>query len=187
MQEEIDLYYEDAQENMEKAMSHLQRELSKVRTGKASPAMFDSLLVDYYGSPTPLKQVASIGTLDARTLTIQPWEKSMLEPIERSIFQANLGVTPQNDGQIIRVVMPMLTEERRRDLVKQVKKLGEDAKITVRNARRDMMEFLKKAVKDGYSEDAGKREEEKTQKLTDAYGKKIDEVLVVKEKDIMTV
>ena len=149
MQEEIDLYYEDAQEKMENAIAHLQRELSKVRTGKASPAMFDSLLVDYYGSPTPLKQVASVGTADARTLTIQPWEKGMLDPIERSIFQANLGVTPQNDGQIIRVVMPMLTEERRRDLVKQVKKLGEDAKVTIRNARRDMMDFLKKTVKDG--------------------------------------
>ncbi len=187
MQEEIDLYYEDANESMEKAMAHMQRELSKVRTGKASPAMFDSLLVDYYGSPTPLKQVASIGAQDARTLTIQPWEKGMLAPIEQSIFAANLGVTPQNDGQIIRVVMPMLTEERRRDLVKQVKKLGEEAKVNIRNSRRDLMEILKKAVKDGYPEDLGKREEDKAQKLTDNFTQKVDEMLEAKEKDIMKV
>ncbi len=187
MQEEIDLYYEDAQENMENTVVHMQRELTKIRTGKASPAMFDGLLVDYYGSPTPLKQVASVGSIDARTLTIQPWEKGMLAPIEQSIFAANLGVTPQNDGQIIRVVMPMLTEERRRDLVKQVKKLGEDAKVGIRNARRDFMEFMKKAVKDGYPEDLGKREEDKGQRLTDSFTKKVDDMLEVKEKDIMTV
>ncbi|MEM6725899.1 MAG: ribosome recycling factor, partial [Bacteroidota bacterium] len=169
------------------AISHLNKELSKVRTGKASGSMFDSVMVDYYGNPTPIRQVSNVGVLDARTLTIQPWEKSMLEPIERAIFKANLGVTPQNDGEIIRIVLPMLTEERRREMVKQVKSNAEDAKVSIRNARRDVMDFIKKSVKDGYPEDQGKRMEDKVDNITKKAGSDIDGIVGDKEKDLMTV
>ena len=187
MQEDIDIAIEMAEESMGLAMKHLQRELTKVRTGKASPSIFDGLMVEYYGSDTPLNQVANVGSLDARTLTIQPWEKSMLEPIEKAIFAANMGLTPQNDGNIIRITIPMLTEERRRDLVKQVKKLGEDTKVSIRNARRDAMDEIKSGVKNGYPEDMGKRMEEKVQKITDSYITKVDEFAKKKEEDVMTV
>ncbi|MEM7102049.1 MAG: ribosome recycling factor [Bacteroidota bacterium] len=187
MQEEIDFAIDAASESMDNAMKHLQRELSKVRTGKASPSIFDGLMVEYYGSDTPLNQVANVGLLDARTLTIQPWEKSMLEPIEKAIFAANLGLTPQNDGNIIRITIPMLTEERRRDLVKQVKQLGEDTKVTIRKARREANDEIKDAVKNGYSEDMGKRMEEKVQKMTDGFIAKVDEFAKKKEEDVMTV
>lgn len=172
---------------MKHSLEHLQKELVKVRTGKASTAMLDGLLVAYYGSPTPLKQVANVTTADARTIVIQPWEKSMLGPIERSIFEANFGITPQNDGEIVRLVIPPLTEERRKDLVKQVKGLGEDAKVSIRNARRDAMEEIKKEVKTGYPEDAGKRMEGKIQDLTNLYSEKVDKMLEIKEEDIMKV
>lgn len=187
MQEDIDFAIEEAKESMDNAMTHLQKELSKVRTGKASPSVLEGIIVDYYGSPTPLKQVANIGILDARTLTVQPWEKSMLEPIEKAIFAANLGLTPQNDGNIIRIPIPMLTEERRKNLVKQVKQLSEDSKVSIRNSRRSVMDFIKKAVKDGYPEDLGKRMEEMVQKMTDDFTKKIDEYSDKKEEDIMTI
>ncbi len=187
MQEEIEFQIEESKENMEGALEHLQKELVKIRTGKASSSIFNGLMVDYYGSPTPLKQVANISNVDARTLVIQPWEKGMLENIERAIFQANMGITPQNDGEIIRITIPMLTEERRRDLVKQVKLSGEDAKVSVRNARRAAMEFVKKSVKDGFSEDAGKDFEDSIQKMTNSYGAKIDGIVDAKEKDIMTI
>lgn len=176
-----------AKEAMEDSIEHLKKELIKIRTGKAAPAMLNGIRVPYYGNLTPLNQVANVSTSDARTLVIQPWEKSMLGPIEKAIFEANLGLTPQNDGELIRINIPPLTEERRKDLVKNAKALGEDAKVSVRNARHKGMDQIKKAVKDGYPEDAGKRMEDRVQKLTDEYTKKVDELIEAKEKDIMTV
>jgi ribosome recycling factor len=172
---------------MEKAISHLEFELTKIRAGKASPAMLDNLMVDYYGSPTPLNQVASVNAPDARSLTIQPWEKQMLGPIEKTIFAANLGFTPQNDGVQIRINIPPQTEERRRDLVKQSKAEAEHAKVSIRNIRRDANEAIKKLVKDGLAEDIAKDAEAKIQQLTDTYITKTDKHLEVKEKEIMTV
>jgi len=187
MQEEIDFYFDESKEAMEATLVHLQKELSKVRTGKASTNIFDSVKVEYYGSPTPIRQIANIGTLDARTINIQPFEKKMIDSIERAIFEANLGLTPQNDGENIRITIPMLTEERRLTLVKQVKAHTEEAKVRIRNSRRELMDLLKKAVKDGYPEDMGKKAEAQAQKLTDDMGKKADDLAVIKEKDIMTV
>lgn len=187
MQEEVTLNIEMAEESMDKAIDHLQKELVKIRTGKASPAILGGVLVSYYGNPTPLNQVANISTSDARTLVIQPWEKSMLPVIEKSIFETNLGITPMNDGEVIRLAIPPLTEERRRDLVKQAKGLGEEAKVSLRSARHKAMDFLKKAVKDGYPEDAGKRREKEVDDLTHKYNEKVDKLIEVKEKDIMTV
>jgi ribosome recycling factor len=187
LSEEVNSHVAYAEELMDQAIEHLNKELVKVRAGKASPAMLDGLLVSYYGTPTPMNQVANISTSDARTLVIQPWEKSMLGPIEKAIFEANLGVTPQNDGEVVRIAIPPLTEERRKDLVKKAKALGEEAKVSVRNARRDAMEHIKKAVKNGYPEDAGKSKEQNVQSLTDKYSEKIDHLIEVKEKDILTV
>ena len=187
MNEELELALEVAQEMMEKALLHLQRELTKVRAGKASPLMLQGLMVDYYGAPTPLQQVANVTTLDARTLIIQPWEKSVIAGIEKAIFNANLGVTPMNDGEAIRLTIPMLTEERRRDLVKQVKALAEDAKVSIRSGRREAMEAIKKAQKDGLSEDAAKSNELQFQGKTDKYITQTDAVAAEKEKEIMTV
>lgn len=172
---------------MNDAVDRLRRELLKISTGKASPAMVNDLFVNYYGNPTPLKQVANVSKSDARTLAIQPWEKSMLAPIEKAIFEANLGVTPMNDGELIRLMIPPLTEERRKALGKNAKKVGEDAKISVRNARKEAMDAIKKAVKDGFSEDAGKKEEANVQEMTNNFSKKIDTLVAAKEKDIMTV
>ncbi len=185
--EEVNMAIEIAREGMDHALEHLNNELVKIRTGKASPAMLNGLLVEYYGSPTPLNQVANVATSDARTITIQPWEKKMLATIEQSIFAANLGLTPMNDGEIIRINIPPLTEERRKQLVKQAKQLGEECKISLRSSRHKAMDAIKKAVKDGYPEDAGKRREEEVDKLVHDYSEKIDHVVEVKEKDIMTV
>ena len=185
--EEVEGIVSKAVSQMEHAIEHLTHELTKVRTGKASPAMLDGLMVSYYGSPTPLQQVANVATSDARTLTIKPWEKTMLGPIEKAIFEANLGITPMNDGEMVRLSIPMLTEERRRDLVKRAMALGEDAKVSVRNARRDGMEQLKKAVKNGLAEDIGKKKEEEIQQLTNKFTTRIDGLIDLKEKDIMTV
>lgn len=185
--EEINLVIDMTRDAMEHSIEHLIKELSKVRTGKASPSMISDMLVEYYGSPTPLNQVANIASADARTLTIQPWEKSMLRPIENAIFEANLGVTPQNDGELIRLSFPPLTEERRRELAKRAKALGEDTKVGVRNARRDAMDEIKKAVKNGYPEDAGKGKEAIIQDLTNKYSEKVDVVLAAKEKEIMSI
>jgi len=187
MQDEIDMLKDIAKEGMDKAISHLNHELKKVRTGKASPSLVKDLPVEYYGSPSTVSQVANVGTSDARTITIQPWEKNMIPVIEKAIFEANVGITPQNDGEIIRLIVPPLTEDRRREMVKKTKSLGEDAKVGVRKNRQAAMDGIKKAVKDGYSEDSGKREEHNVQELTNAYGKKIDEILAAKEKEIMTV
>ncbi|NND32297.1 MAG: ribosome recycling factor [Saprospiraceae bacterium] len=185
--EEVEMAIEIAKEGMEDALDHLNKELLKIRTGKASPGMLSGLMVEYYGNPSPLNQVANVSTSDSRTITIQPWEKSMLAPIEQSIFAANLGLTPMNDGEIIRINIPPLTEERRILLVKHAKHLGEEGKISLRSTRHKALDTIKKAVKDGYPEDAGKRKDDEIDKLTHEYGDKIDKIVELKEKDIMTV
>jgi ribosome recycling factor len=187
MQEEIDFAIDAAQEAMEGAVAHLERGLVKIRAGKAAPDMVDSVMVEYYGGQVPIKNVANVSAADARTLVITPWEKGVIPAIERAIFQSNLGMTPQNDGIIIRLNLPFMTEERRRTLGKQAKEEGENAKIVVRNARRDAMEDIRKTVKAGYSEDGGKVAEEKVQKMTNDHVLKIDALVAAKEKDIMTV
>lgn len=171
---------------MDEAIEHLERELMKIRTGKASPAMLHGLMVKYYGAKTPLQQVANISTADVRTLTIQPFDKSAMGDIERAIFEANLGVTPMNDGELIRINIPPLTTERRQQLAKQVKSEGEVAKISIRNARQDAMKSIKDEVKNGYPEDAGKRREEEVQGWVTAFNKKIETTIETKETDIMT-
>ncbi|ETZ19804.1 MULTISPECIES: ribosome recycling factor [Pedobacter] len=178
---------QDAQATMEKAILHCESELTKIRAGKASAGMLDGIMVDYYGNPTPLSQVASINTPDARTLLIQPWEKALLVPIERAIMEANIGINPQNDGIIIRLVVPPLTEERRKDLVKKVKEEAERGRITVRNIRKDANEKVKKLKGESVSDDEIKTGEAEVQKITDAYIVKIDKHAEAKEKDIMTV
>lgn len=177
---------EESKMLMEEAITHLESELMKIRTGKASPAMLSGLMVKYYGAPTPLQQVGNVATADARTLTIQPFDKSAIGDIERAIFEANLGVTPQNDGELIRINIPPLTEERRKQLAKQVRAAGEDEKIVLRNIRREAMEAIKKEVKNGYPEDAGKRKEEQVQGWVNGFNKKIEEHVEAKEKDVMT-
>ncbi|HMQ08154.1 MAG TPA: ribosome recycling factor [Saprospiraceae bacterium] len=174
-------------EELEAALFHLSGELTKIRAGKASTSMLSGVMVDYYGHPTPLPQVSSLNTPDSRTISIQPWEKSMLGPIEKAIFASNLGLTPMNDGEFVRISIPPLTEERRKDLVKQAKALGEEAKISLRNTRHKVMDFIKKEVKDGYPEDAGKKRENEVQELITEYTKKVDKMIELKEKDIMTV
>lgn len=187
MEDDIQMIMEMTEDAMQAAIEHLQKELVKIRTGKASTAMLLGILVPYYGSPTPLSQVSNISTSDARTLNIQPWEKNMLGPIEKAIFEANLGLTPQNNGEVIILNIPPLTEERRKDLVKKTKALGEESKVGIRNARKEGMDSIKKAIKEGYPEDAGKRKEDQIQELTNSYTKKIDSLVEVKEKDIMTI
>ena len=187
MQEDVDLYMESAQEDMDSAMAHLQRELSKIRTGKASPKIFDGLMVSYYGMGTPLNQVASVVVPDARTIAITPYEKGTISAIEKAIFEANMGLTPQNNGEIIRITVPPLTEERRKEYVKQAKTYCENAKVTVRGARREAISGIKDAVKDGYPEDAGKNAEDSADKLSKAYYAKIEALLKSKETDIMKV
>jgi ribosome recycling factor len=184
---EINLIYEMAEESMQNSIEHLQNELLKIRTGKASGDLVNGILVPYYGSPTKLSQIANISMADARTILIQPWEKNMLSPIEKAIFEAALGITPQNDGQIIRLAIPPLTEERRKELAKKAKHEGENSKVGVRSARRDAMEELKKAIKNGLSEDIGKKKEDDIQALTNRFIDKIDKLIEIKEKDIMTV
>src|SRR5206468_2186047 len=154
--EDISLTMEIAEDSMQKAISHLEAELAKVRAGKANPQMLDGITVDYYGSPTPINQVGNISVMDARTISIQPWEKNMLQPIERAIIAANIGINPQNDGNLIRLFLPPLTEERRKDLVKRAQTEGEHSKVAIRNIRRDAIESIKKAQKNGLSEDAAK-------------------------------
>lgn len=184
---DIKTVLDNAKGSMEKAIAHLEAELQKVRAGKANPAMLENVIVDYYGSKVPISNTASVNTQDARTLVIQPWEKSMLTPIEKAIQMANLGFNPQNDGVIIRIMVPPLTEERRRELTKTAKNLGEDAKIGIRNTRKDAMEQIKKLQKDGLAEDAAKDGEAKVQTLTDSHVTKVDKHIEQKEKEIMTV
>ncbi len=178
---------EAAREKMQKALLHLEEELKTYRAGKANPAVFNNVMVDYYGSPTPVPQVASITTPDAKTMLIQPWDKKMIPMIEKAIMVANIGFTPSNNGEHVRINVPPLTEERRKDLVKRVKVEGENAKISVRNARRDGVELLKKYQKEGLPEDVAKDGEATIQKETDSFNKKIDEILAVKEMEILTV
>jgi len=187
MEEDVQILLDITRERMEKAIIFLRDELAQLRAGKASPHMLDSIHVDYYGTNTPLNQVSNVNTPDPRTIMVQPWEKKMLEPIERAIMQANLGFNPVNNGETLRIVVPALTEERRRNLVKQVKAEGETGRVSVRNARRDANEELKKMQKEGLEEDVVKRGEQDVQKLTDTYIHKIEELLLQKEEDIMTI
>ncbi len=187
MDEELNMYLDECQDTMNKTILHFEKDLSKIRAGKASPQMLESVIVDYYGVPTPISQVSNIGIADARTIVIQPWTKSMIEHIEKGILKANLGFTPMNNGEVIRINIPALTEERRKQLVKQVKVEGENTKIALRNIRRDTNEEVKRLKKDGLPEDVAKEAELKVQKLTDMHIAKTDEILERKEKDIMTV
>jgi len=177
----------DTEATMTKAIGHLESELTKIRAGKATPSMLDGIMVDYYGNPTQLSQVANISVLDARTISIQPWEKTMLQPIEKGIMAANIGITPQNDGVNIRLFLPPLTEERRKELVKKCNGEGENAKISVRNIRRDAIEQIKKLQKDGVSEDECKSAEITIQETTDKFIALVEKHLVAKEKEIMSV
>ncbi|MCE3278778.1 MAG: ribosome recycling factor [Bacteroidetes bacterium] len=187
MNEDIQFVLDNAKEQMDKAVTHLESELVKVRAGKASPSMLEGIMVDYYGTKTPLNQVANINTGDARTLIVQPWEKSMLTPIEKGIMIANLGLNPQNDGVIIRILVPALTEERRKDLVKKAKSETENAKVSLRTIRKEAMEELKKLQKNGTPEDMVKTAETQVQSIVDSFVLKCDKHLEVKEKEIMTV
>lgn len=187
MTEEVDLIIDDTEGSMKKAILHLEQELTKIRAGKASPTMLDGIVVDYYGAPTQISQVANIQVLDAKTVSIQPWEKNMLSPIERAIMQANIGITPQSDGNQIRLFLPPLTEERRRELFKKASGEGEHSKIAIRNLRRDGIEQIKKLQKDGLSEDAAKDAEAAIQDLTDKHIVLVDKHLATKEKEMMSV
>ena len=187
MSDELSMIIEDASASMVKAINHLESELAKIRAGKASPMMLDGIMADYYGNPTPISQVANISTLDARTISIQPWEKNMLAVIERAIMGANIGITPQNDGNSIRLFMPPLTEERRKELVKKCNVEGEHAKVSIRNIRRDAIEHIKKLQKDGASEDESKDAEAHAQATTDKYISAVEKHLDFKEKEIMAV
>lgn len=187
MSEEISKIITDTEASMQKALNHLEAELVKIRAGKANPNMLDGIKADYYGNPTDINQVANISVLDARTISIQPWEKNMLQAIERAITMANIGINPQNDGNIIRLFLPPLTEERRKELVKKCNAEGEHAKVSVRNIRRDGIEAIKKLQKDGLSEDLCKDAEKEAQDLTDRYISLVEKHLEAKEKEIMVV
>jgi ribosome recycling factor len=187
MSEEVQLYLDDSKDKMNKALVHLENELVKLRAGKANPSMLHGIVVDYYGSKMPLNQVSNINTTDAKTIVVQPWEKTMVDPIEKAIFAANIGLTPINNGDMIRINIPALTEERRHQLVKQAKHEGENAKVSIRNARREAIEEIKKLQKEGVPEDEIKKAEEEMQKQTDNYSKKVDDILHRKETEIMAV
>lgn len=185
--EEIELFLDEAKELMQKAVDHTSAELVKIRAGKAMPNLLDGIMVQYYGAPTPLNQVSSVTTPDARTLAIKPFERNLISEIEKAIINSDLGLAPQNNGEIIILTIPALTEERRIQLVKQAKAECEHGKISIRSVRKDTNESLRKLQKEGVSEDAIKRAEDQVQKFTDNYSAKIDELLVKKEADIMKV
>lgn len=187
MSDELNKILNDTESSMKKALTHLEAELVKIRAGKANPNMLDGISADYYGNPTPINQIANISILDARTISIQPWEKNMLQAIERAITMANIGINPQNDGNIIRLFLPPLTEERRKELVKKCNAEGENAKVAIRNIRRDGIEAIKKLQKDGLSEDVCKDSEKIAQETTDRYVSLIEKHLDAKEKEIMAV
>lgn len=187
MSEVLQQIIADTQSNMKKAITHLESELTKIRAGKATATMLDGIMVDYYGSPTPINQVANITTPDARTISLQPWEKTMMAPIEKAILASNIGLTPQNDGTLIRLFLPPMTEERRKELVKRTLAEGETAKIAVRNIRREGIEQIKKLQKEGLSEDIAKGGEDQVQASTDKHIALVDQVCKDKEKEIMTV
>lgn len=186
-EEELEFVLEHTEEKMGAAISHLEKELVHIRAGKASPAMLDGVMVEYYGSLTPLNQVSNVSTPDARTVAIQPWEKGLIPIIEKAIMAANLGFNPENNGEIIRINVPVLTEERRKILVKQVHQEGETAKVSIRTARKEANDSLKKLLKEGLSEDMEKSGEAEVQRLTDDFGNKVDDLVKAKEKDIMTI
>jgi ribosome recycling factor len=187
MIEDLNMIYDEFKASNNKSIEHFESELSKIRAGKASPSMLQGVMVDYYGSPTPLQQVANIGTLDARTLTVQPWEKDMLGELMKGIINANLGFAPQDNGEMLIISVPPLTEERRKDLVKKAKSEAENAKVGVRNHRKDAMDMIKALKDDGLSEDMQKDAESEIQNITNSYSSKIDGLLETKEKDIMTI
>jgi len=187
MTEELDIIFDSCEEQMQKAIDHLEVEMTKVRAGKANPTMVSHLSVDYYGAPTPLPQVANISIPDARTLTIQPWERTMIQPIEKAILAANIGLTPQNNGEMIIISIPQLTEDRRRELAKQVHNLAELARIGLRAARKDANDEIKQLQKDGLSEDLAHDAEEHVQQFIKSYSEKVDAHIAAKEKEIMTV
>ncbi|TMI97062.1 MAG: ribosome recycling factor [Bacteroidetes bacterium] len=187
MAEDVSHIVSSAEDHMQKAITHLETELIKIRAGKATPQVVDGIVVDYYGSPTPISQVGNISVMDARTLTIQPWEKNMLQPIERAIIAANIGINPQNDGNQIRLFLPPLTEERRKELVKKCLTEGEHSKVAIRNIRRDAIEQIKKFQKNGLSEDIAKDTEASVQDLTNKFIVAVDKHLASKEKEIMSV
>lgn len=184
---EVKKVLDETRSLMQKALEHFEYELSKIRAGKANPSMLEDVEVEAYGSRSPLVQLANISTPDAKTITIQPWDASLLQAIERGIMMANIGLTPQNDGKIIRLNIPPLTEERRKDLVKQARQEAETARVSVRNIRRDANEKIKKLIKDGLPEDSGKKAEADIQNITNDYTRKIEKHLEIKEKEIMTV
>jgi len=188
MSEELELIKQDTESLMKKAMNHLETELIKIRAGKANPNMLDGIVADYYGSPTPIAQIANISVLDARTISVQPWEKKMLQPIERAIMASNIGINPQNDGNFIRLYLPPLTEERRKELVKRCNAEGEQGKVSVRNIRRDAIEQVKKLQKDSLiSEDAAKEAEMEIQEFTNRFIIVVEKHLESKEKEIMAI
>ena len=187
MNEEVQLVYEMTKERMEKAIEHLDNELMRIRAGKANVHILDGIMVEYYGTPTPLNQVSNISTPDAKTIMIQPWEKTMIDPIEKALMNSNVGITPANNGEVIRLTIPQLTEERRRDLVKQVKNEGENARVSVRNSRRDANDEYKQMQKDGLSEDETKTAEDHIQKLTVEFTEKVEKIVEAQEDDSMTI
>lgn len=187
MAEGLDKILHDTEITMIKAINHLEAELVKIRAGKANPNMLDGIVADYYGSPTLINQIANVSVLDARTISVQPWEKNMLQPIERAITMANIGINPQNDGVVIRLFLPPLTEERRKEMVKRCNGEGEHAKVAVRNIRRDNIEAIKKLQKEGLSEDICNDAEKQVQDVTDKYISLVEKHLAAKEKEIMAV
>jgi ribosome recycling factor len=187
MTEEYQMVLDETEESMNKSIQHLEKELQKLRTGKASPQMLEGLIINYYGAPTPIEQAANIHSPDPRQIIIQPWDKSIIGEIDKAILAANLGFTPKNEGEIIRISVPPLTEERRRELVKKAKAEAETAKVGVRNSRRSSNDMAKSLEKDGMPEDMVKKLQDDVQKLTDKFIEKIDSIVVLKEKDIMTV
>lgn len=187
MSEELELVIEDAEASMKKAINFLEAELGKIRAGKATPSMLDGINIDYYGAPTPISQVANINIMDARTISIQPWEKNNLQTIERAIIASNIGLNPQNDGINIRLYLPPLTEERRRELVKRSGAEAEHSKVAIRNIRREAIEEIKRLQKEGLSEDTAKDAEKEVQEMTDKFISLVEKHLAAKEKDVMSI
>jgi ribosome recycling factor len=187
MPEGVEQIKSETEASMKKAIAHMESEMGKIRAGKANPNMLDGITVDYYGAPVPVAQVANVVVLDARTISVQPWEKNMLQPIERAIIASNIGINPQNDGVNIRLFMPPLTEERRKEMVKKCNVEGENGKISIRNIRRDAVEQVKKLQKDGLSEDISKNAEAAIQDITNRYITLVEKHLEAKEKEIMAV
>ena len=187
MNEDVQLILEESKDGMDKAIERLNLELTKIRAGRATPSMLDSVKVDYYGSITPLSQVGNISTLDSKTLSIQPWEKGMLDEISKGIINSNLGLNPQNNGELIIISVPTLTEERRKELVKRARAEGENAKVRIRSQRKDANDMIKELKNEGLSEDMTKSAEDEVQEVTDNYSQKIDALVDAKEVDIMKV